>query len=386
MSNQIFCGRGNDFPYADVMKLLNTCFNFTEPEKQFEGLLPKCYRKKYRPQDSNYIVAEEDGTLAAAVGAYDHEIVVCGRRIPCRGIGNVGVHPDYRRRGYMKMAMNMALDDMIKDGIALSTLGGLRQRYQYFGFDKAGPLYNFSVSDANVRHFFGGRVSPFTVIEVTDSDDPVIDKIIALNERQDFIPIRERERYLDIAKTWRASLLVISDGVRFVGYCINDGNTISEIQAERDEDLVDILLALHRYIGKGFSLRIPPYQHAYARMLAPFSEYVTMGSAMSFNVLDYRLVLDAFLALKLTYTSLPDGELSFLIHGYARDERFSISVKNGKHSLADISDSQEVDFELSHTEALEFLFSYVCPAREAASSLARVWFPLPINMYRADEV
>ena len=386
MKEQIFCGRGTDFPYKDVMKLLNTCFNFTDPASLFEGLLPKCYREEYRPQDSNYIVAESDGTLAAAVGAYDHEIVVCGRSIPCRGIGNVGVHPDHRHKGYMKLAMNSALNDMISDGVALSTLGGLRQRYQYFGFDKVGPTYIFSVSDANVRHYFGSRTPLFTVREVKAPDDSIIDNIIALNERQDFLPIRPKERYLDIANSWHASLLAILDGERFVGYCINDGNTLSEIQIDRDEDFLEALLSIHGYIGKGYALRIPPYQHSYACLLTPFSEYVSIGSAMSFNVLNYRLILDAFLALKLTYTTLPDGELSFLIHGYARDERLCISVKNGKHSVEAIPDSQPVDFEFSHTEGMTFLFASACPMRDTAPGLAQIWFPLPINMYRADEV
>jgi hypothetical protein len=33
-----------------------------------------------------------------------------------------------------------------------------------------------------------------------------------------------------------------------------------------------------------------------------------------------------------------------------------------------------------------FLFAPVCPARNKASDLARIWFPLPISMFRADEV
>ena len=49
-------------------------------------------------------------------------------------------------------------------------------------------------------------------------------------------------------------------------------------------------------------------------------------------------------------------------------------------------DAAPVDYELSHLEAMEFLFSPVCPVRETACDLARIWFPLPICMYRADEV
>ena len=138
METKIYCGRGRHIPYADYMNCINLVFGFTTPEQKFEGLLPKLYREDRRPQDSNYVVTE-DGKLVAAVGAYDHEITVCGIKIPCRGIGNVAVDPETRGKGYMKATMNAALEDMIKEGIALSTLGGRRQRYQYFSYDKAGP-------------------------------------------------------------------------------------------------------------------------------------------------------------------------------------------------------------------------------------------------------
>ena len=203
MNETVFCGRGNDVPYADYMKLINDSFGFSTPETEFIGIHPKLYREEYRPQDQNYVVSEA-GIPVAAVGAYDHDILVCDRRIPCRGIGNVAVHPHHRSKGYMKMAMNKAVEDMITDGIVLSTLGGQRQRYLHFGYDKAGPVYNYSVTKENVRHVFGDATAPFEVHMITDPADPLIESIMALNQNGPFIPVRPRERYLDIAQTWSA--------------------------------------------------------------------------------------------------------------------------------------------------------------------------------------
>jgi GNAT superfamily N-acetyltransferase len=387
MNQTIFCGRGHNQSTADLMELLNISFNFTEPDQLFQGLLPKCYREEYRPQDSNYVVVDENGVLAAAVGAYDHEMVVCGRRLPCRGIGNVAVHPDHRKKGYMKLAMDRAMADMVADGIALSTLGGRRQRYQYFGYDKAGEIYSFGISPQNIHHLFHDRTSDWTVREVTDPADPVIDEIIALNRRQPVVPTRPRETYLDIANSWRAKLLAVSDGERFVGYAIRIwGSTICEIQTLREEDLMETILALYGHMGGAYTVQLPAWQHAYAALLAPVAEDSGIGNAMYFNILDYRAVVEAFLAVKLTYTALPEGEITFLIHGYARDERIRVTVKDGEAAVETIPDSVAVDYELSHLEAVTFLFAPVCPARNKASDLARIWFPLPISMFRADEV
>jgi GNAT superfamily N-acetyltransferase len=389
MEKNIYCGRGYDVPHADYMELINICFNFTTPEQKFEGLLPKCYREEYRPQDQNYVVIE-DGTLTAAVGAYDHEINVCGKTLPCRGIGNVGVHPDHRSKGYMKLAMKKALDDMIKDGIALSTLGGRRQRYQYFGYDSAGMKYNFSICRDNIRHVYGDFSSPYNVKLVTDPSDPVIDDILRITANKNFIPVRSREKYLDIANTWKARLLTFADpkdGDRFVGYCIMDqNNSLSEVQCERDEDFMNAIRSVFAYLDNGFSIAIPSYDIEYAKALSLVAEWHSVTSSMMYNVLDYAAVIDAFMALKLTYADLFDGELTLKIHGYAKDETIRITIKDGKHTVEALSDDTPADLELSHFEATELLFCPVSPLRETMSPLVRTWFPLPIWMYRADEV
>ena len=387
MNKNIFCGRGYKLAHREIMDLINLCFGCTAPDKRLDDLLPKCYREQYRPQDSNYVIIDGDGNLTATVGAYDHEIMVCGHRIPCRGIGNVGVHPDHRGRGYMKETMNKSLEDMIADGIELSTLGGRRQRYRYFGYDKAGPMYHFQISADSIRHNFGASPVPFTVREVTDPADPVIDDIRTLNAASPFTPFREREKYLDIANTWKCNLLVFSENGRFVGYCIKDtGNNITEVQVVCPRDFMGLVLSLYGYIGGSYAIHLPAYQHDYAADLAPVAENMLQNCAMHFNILNYRLVTEAFLALKLTYTTLPDGELSFLIHGYAGDERIRISVKDGKSTVEPIPETVSVDFELSHLEAIEFLYSPICPRRESSCDLVKLWFPLPLCMYRADEV
>ncbi len=389
MSATIYCGRGNHISYADYMDLINISFGFTAPETQFLGLLPKLYREERRPQDSNYVVTE-NGVLTAAVGAYDHEIVVCGHRLPCRGIGNVAVHPDHRGKGYMKDAMNAALRDMVSDGIALSSLGGRRQRYQYFGYDKAGPLYTFSLSQDNIRHIYGTLTPPFEAEFVTDPAAPVIAEIVSLNQRNAFVPIRPVADYLDIATTWHARLITVNDpaeGGRFVGYCILEGeNSLSEVQTVRPEDFMGLLRTVSGVLGMGITVRLPAHEVAYISAITPIAEGFSLGCSMQYNILNYRAVTEAFLTLKLTYAHLPEGEVTYLIHGYGGDERITVSVKNGVGAVTYADDCTPLSRELSHFEAISLLFAPVSPLRESGTETERLWFPLPLTMQHADEV
>ena len=388
MEKKLYCGRGNAVPYDELMSVLNTSFGFLTPVTEFLGLLPKLYREQYRPQDQNWVVTE-DGVLAAAIGAYDHEIIVCGRRLPCRGIGNVAVHPDYRKKGYMKTAMNQAIADMVSDGIVLSTLGGRRQRYQYFGYDKAGPAYQFSISRDNIRHTYGDTPAPFAVRRVTDPTDPAIDEIIRLTEGSRYIPIRDRANYLDIANTWKAHLLVLTDPAdsdRFVGYCICDGGSLSELRVARNEDFMGLVRSVFACLDKGFTVTLPAFETELVRAISLIAEGLSVYPSMMYNILNYAATIEAFMALKLTYTTLPDGEMTLFIHGHVGDEHIRITVKDGKHTVLPVTEDTAADMELTHLEATELLFGCISSARETASELARLWFPLPLWMYRADEV
>ena len=109
-------------------------------------------------------------------------------------------------------------------------------------------------------------------------------------------------------------------------------------------------------------------------------------ASMMYNILNYAATVEAFMALKLTYATLPDGQLTLLIHGRGGDERIRITVKEGKHTVENIPEGTPVDLELDHLEATELLFGCISAARETASPLIRLWFPLPLWMYRADEV
>ena len=67
----------------------------------------------------------------------------------------------------MRRLMDMALDDMVREGIDLSVLGGRRQRYNYFSFEKTGSLYEFTINDDNLRHCFSADRAAYHTVKLT---------------------------------------------------------------------------------------------------------------------------------------------------------------------------------------------------------------------------
>lgn len=388
MTDRIYRGPGSGIPYETYIALINKVFGFDGVERDFRTLLPKLYRPGRTPQAENYVVVEND-VCVAAVGAFSHTVQVCGTVIPCRGIGNVAVAEAARGRGYMKDCMNLALADMVKDGIAMSTLGGRRQRYRYFGYEKVGVCYTFVLNADNLRHTLGAEFLPCLDIRQVDaSDTALLRSIRALSSSGRYVPERSEEDFFDILSTWQASVWVGTRDGRLVGYALREpSGLISEIRVTGAEELLPFLCALQLHLGTDMlTLRLPEHEDDCLRILSTVAEGCQIGCSMSYNVLNYRLVCDAFLRLRATYAPLPDGRLTLRIHGWAGDEHLALSVQDGVPSVHALSPDETSELELSHEEAMRLLFAPLCPERKSLSPVVQAWLPLPIWMYRADEV
>ncbi len=390
-SENIYAGRGNASMHDEYLDFINYVFGFNGRENDFPKLLPKLYAREDDPAANSYVLTE-NGRIKAAVGAFDHSMTVCGRELKCRSIGNVAAHPYDKSRGFMKKLMTMAVDDMVRDGVVMSTLGGRRQRYNYFSYEKSGTTYRFSVNADNMRHTFGADRTAhhrFEVKKLTADDAAALDAIAALIEAQAYCPIRPRARLFDILCSWHMVPVAFYEGARFAGYAVLRGDSVTEMLmiGESREEITDAVICLYDWKKVGtLTFKLPAFAPAYIDVLYTLAEGYASELNESYSVLNFAAVADAFLALKATYADLPDGQLTLLIHGRAGDERITLRVENGVTSVTTAAEDEPVEAELSHLEAINLLFSPFCPARDRLPLIPRSWLPLPIWMYAADEV
>ncbi len=384
-NNVIYFGRGTVEMFDDYMDFINYVFGFNGNSSDFKKLLPKLYKYEYEPAVSSY-VALENGKLKAAVGAFDHDISVCGVYLKTRGIGNVAVHPYTRGSGYMKKLMNMALDDMVTDGVALSVLGGRRQRYNYFSYDKLGQAVSMSFNDDNMRHTFGkGRTHSIKFRQLKASDSDIIDQIKKLSESEDFYAIRDTEKYFEILSSWKQKVYVGFENDSFIGYAVMNGSSVNELLLTDESKIAEFACALYDHLGaSSMQIKIPVFMPEYIDALIRICEFYDTEPCKSFSVLNYKEVITAFMMLKATYTDMPDGSMVIDIDGKASREKLRLTVCDGNISVDYCDD--EADITLSHLEAMNLLFASVSVAREKLPTFAKIWLPLPIYLYSSDAV
>ncbi|WP_411328959.1 GNAT family N-acetyltransferase [Blautia hansenii] len=112
-----------DFPH--ILDFLNMVFSMSHCPHDFRQLLPKIY-KEGQEQKSIHYLALENEEIKACVCVVPVTLYCGNKTITCATVGSVSVHPYSRGKGYMRKLMHMAIQDMKKNNISMSTLSGLR--------------------------------------------------------------------------------------------------------------------------------------------------------------------------------------------------------------------------------------------------------------------
>ncbi len=384
---EIYYGPGKKDDYQHSLDFLNDVF-FSEEEnpRDFLSLLPKLYKEKYNHCENNLIVSI-DGKWKGAVGLYFDEVEVMGNILVCGGIGNVAVGKDCRGAGYMQNCMQQAMDRMIERDVDFSVLGGQRQRYGYFSFAPAGYEHHFNFNVQNLKHVFGSDYEPeLKAVKVSDNNTKDIEFIKKLYNSNPDKFLRPDERYYDYLVSWIQIPYVFYDNDTPVAYCIFNGDmgAVVEIKAVSFECFKKLVPSAFVLSGKKeLSFEFPLYEKDYIEYMSQIAEGHSIVHSSSLTVLNWKRFIKAYAELKASYTELCDGKISFLIHGYKKDEAFTISVKNGKVSF---SDEVENPIELTHHEATALFFSLYSVKTYNIPSNVASWFPLHWYIHPADKV
>lgn len=376
--------KGNASMQDDLIDLINYTFGFNGAGSDFYKLLPKLYKREYNPCASEYVTYEGD-RIKAAVGGFDMNLCVSGEKLLCRGIGNVAVHPFSRSKGYMKTLMELSLEDMINSNVDFSVLGGRRQRYNYFSFEKGGMSYSFSINSDNIRHTFGkDRQNRFEIRKIMPDDKAVLAEISLLVNSRPYHVERDINALYDILVSWQAVPYAAYDNGKFAGYAVVRKETVTECDLIDTSLFAELAAALYDKLScSTLSFTVPPFRRDLLFALQRFAEGCSIGFNEMYSILNYEKVCSAFFKLKSEYEKLPDGEFTLCINGRAKKETLLFKVSDGKASVTAVN--REPQLVLDQLEAETLLFG-ITPLEFELPAYVKAWLPLPIWMYSADMV
>ena len=374
----------DDFP--NILNFINMVFSMSHCPHDFRQLLPKLYEKGQEEKSIHYLALENE-EIKACVCVLPITLCCENKTITCATVGSVSVHPYSRGKGYMRKLMHIAIEDMKKSNISMSTLSGLRNRYQYYGYEKGGFVFQYCFTPDNFRHCrekFPNR--KITLCQIQDTENPLLTEIQAIQENQILFAKKNPSDFLAIMKSWNAKLYGILENQMCKGYVALQGNQILEMRLT-DKALLFASLeeCLKESGSKKLFLRILPYDTYLLKECTQLFESFTIALDDNYMIFDYPKVLDFFLNVKSKYTSLNSGSWDFTIKGH---RTFQIQVDNGVPSVTQLKDLEgKSSVNFSSFESILALFAPNCGMGLLETKLPENcnWFPLPLALSPFDK-
>ena len=346
---------------AEVLDFINAVFSRAARPHDFEKLIPKVYA---HPGFSRYhAVAVEDGRIRGTIAMLPVKVHAGEYTLTCGYIGSVSVHPRFRGKGYMKELMKMQTEEARRQDFDFMSLGGQRQRYQYFGFVQYGDVIHFYLNQANMRHALP-KDTPF---RFAPAEECHAEAIAALHERQAFYC--ERPRFLEALRTYGGVPYAVMNGETLSGYLVTLEDQITELCLENDADLPAVMSAWLRE-KKNCEVLCGGEMTERIRGLSAFAESYAISPSGMIKVLNWEKVLRAAMNMR----PLPEGEKAVQIENAGA---FRLKAENGKAEVTPCS--APPDFIWTEKAAAETLFSPL-HASLTADPLLHVWLPLTLDL------
>jgi predicted acetyltransferase len=378
----------NDF--EEAVDFVNLVFSLTYGPMNFEKLFPRFYKPTDEHMRRNLAV-KDNGRIRALVGLYPSEMVAEDIVLKLGAIGAVSCHPNDRGKGWMKLLMDGCIEEMVQEDYDLSVLAGLRQRYMYFGFEKAGVMLEYKIGKTNLRHFHDDDIArDLKFLPMQASDVQAVEKAKALHDAQPVHcqrPLSEFYLYL-ISMNMQPWVALHPDG-SMAGYLAAnpEKNRISEIFAETDMAFAAMIWSwVSQQSIKEVSITLPPWAQGYARCLGGMAEDVLVSGSGNWRILNWHKAVKALLLVKSRQQRLQDGTLCVGIKGY---DKIGVQVHNGTATCQRSTDRADVEWD--PFTATRILFGHVPPSGVTVipdfyGPLVASWFPLPLSWLPADHV
>jgi len=371
--------------FEEGVDFINLVFSQNSVPHDFKKLTPRWTRPELA---SLNVAAIRDGRIRSLVMASPAEIHLAGRTLKGFGIGNVSTHLDERKTGLMRQVMTKTIEDMQAEGADLAFLGGYRQRYQYYGFERCGLGYACHVLERNVRHVL--KAAPdYRFRKLEGVNDPAFAKIKELYNAQKLTVNRGNdEDFWLTLNMWRCTPYVCEDAAgNFIGHlCVSlDNQSFSEMLAVNDVDCVGMM---HAWIVtkevKEVSVYLNPWRRDLIRAIQRMAESLSEGYDHMYRIFHWDKVVDAFMALKAEYAPLADGKAVLKIGDWGK---LSVSVKDGVPTVCRTEEKEDIVF--TEFEACAVVFGPLAPSATAdlpadLELLFDQWFPLPLSWHRQD--
>lgn len=375
--------RLNKSDYDEAIDFINMVFSMDGNPIDFPQHLPNLYQPTEKHMQCHYAI-KIDSRIKALLGIYPSEMVAGTESLRLAQIGAVSVHPYYREKGMMSTLMDFAVGKIKDDSFDLACLGGMRERYKHFGFERCGFYLGYQIGRSNFTHN-NLETKNISFKPISDDNSDLINSMNNLYQKSAIHVKRTDSEFINICKTWKRTPLLAMLKDQAIGYLVPAGEkAIAEIYAETD----DWKLALIRdYIAdrEEVEIKVNPVDIEFAGLLNKFSEGRFTCESGNWQIFNYEKVLTALLKVKSNYINLEYGNVIFSIDGFGT---YNITIS--PPSIICQKTDQASTCVFKPEEFMRIAFgpqpSYAVAELPDSLKIFNSWFPLPLAISEQDRV
>lgn len=369
--------------FKELIPYLSEAFR-NKPPDWFARNLPAVYQPTDADMANNYAV-RIDGRIAAVVGVFPLTMRLGDSSLRVAGIGGVSTDPTHRRLGLMKLVMDHVLQSMRDEGYPLSWLGGQRQRYRYWGWERAGVTLYARLTQANLRHEPRWQRTPTLKLEPITAGSPHLPAVRALHDAQ--LCRMDRPRLYDNLIEWGARPMAGLDAAgRVAAYACLGGSSpnIDELVARDADAALGLVRAVLESEGD-LQLRLDPLVEPAVQPLIDMAEMVRVEDAGNWQVFDWPTVVTAMLQAVQRWRPLMPGRVVLAVEDQVRFEMRA----DGRGATCTLTDAPAA-LSTDGPTMTRLLFGPLRPSQvmtlPADAAVLDQWCPLPLYLGRQDGV
>lgn len=380
--------------YDELIPFLGRCFN-KDSDAWFAANLPACYQPTDASMQCNHAI-RDNGQLAAVVGVFPMSLHIGGATLKCAGIGGVSTSQEARGKGYMKSLLNHVAALIDEQGYHLSWLGGQRQRYRHFGWERGGQNVFARIGPRGMKHekrlIENARIELRALNEV---DESIIASLHDLHDAQPMYCERSGNSFEVRLKHWSCVPLVGLDyGGRPLGYAVMDlidGTQAVELVARDENAALGLIGALITEYGREIKVKVPCVPSAFGQTLRHMAEDVEIGSSGNWRLYDVPKVLAAMLQAKADAKPLMDGRMVINVthHSDTGGAAICLALEHTGGRASCAATDEQPDVTLSACQVVAALCGVNAPSEVIGlpkhAAILDAWCPLPLTLNTPDE-
>jgi len=171
-----------------VFELSDRCF--IRERGGMEARWGHCYRESCL---NNVVLV--DNRVVSHIGLVPQIMIAEDDRIQCWGISGVSTYREHRGRGYMTELMELCIRQMEEHNAAVADLGGDRQRYGHFGFERAGIKIGFDINERSIESGTSRLALSRDYVQLFSGQEGLLDTIIRIHQNERAGLERDRDQY-----------------------------------------------------------------------------------------------------------------------------------------------------------------------------------------------